>query len=55
MLSSSRRYKVHLYRMKAQEVADLSGGSTLAEFYSMADSSTTISGIPILFAGGCLA
>ena len=28
-------------------------GSTLAEFYSMADSSTTAAGIPILFAGGC--
>ena len=30
-------------------------GSTLAEFYSMADSSTTVTGIPILIAGGCWA
>ena len=30
-------------------------GSTLAEFYSMADSSTTVLGIPILIAGGCWA
>ena len=28
---------------------------TLAEFYSMADSSTTVIGIPILIAGGCWA
>ena len=55
MMSASRRYKVHPSRMKTQEVADLCGGSTLAEFYSMADSSTTIRGIPILFAGGCWA
>ena len=41
--------------MKAQEVADLSGGSTLAEFYSMADSPTTVIGIPIGIAGGCWA
>ena len=54
-MSASRRYKVHLYRMKTQEVADLSGGSTLAEFYSMADSSTTVAGIPIRIAGGCRA
>jgi len=38
--------------MKAQEVADLDEGSTLAEFYSMADSSTTAGCIPILFLGG---
>ena len=54
-MSASRRYKVRPYRMKTQEVADLSGGSTLAEFYSMADSSTTVTGIPILIAGGCWA
>ena len=41
--------------MKAQEVADLYGGSTLAEFYSMADYSTTAGVNPILFAGGCWA
>ena len=29
--------------------------STLAEFYSMADSSTTAAGIPIRIAGGCWA
>ena len=38
--------------MKAQEVADLYGGSTLAEFYLMADSSTTAACIPILFTRG---
>ena len=52
---ASRRYKVRPHRMKTQEVADLSGGSTLAEFYSMADSSTTIIGIQIRIAGGCWA
>ena len=51
-MSASRRYKVHPYRMKAQEVADLSGGSNLAEFYSMADTSTTAADIPIRIAGG---
>ena len=30
-------------------------GSTLAEFYSMADSSITVPGIAILIAGGCWA
>ena len=54
-MSASRRYKVPPYRMKAQEVADLSGGSTLAEFYSMADSSTTIISIQVRIAGGCWA
>ena len=41
--------------MKTQDVADLDGGSTLAEFYSMADYSTTAGVNPILFAGGCWA
>ena len=54
-MSASRRYKVRPYRIKTQEVADLCGGSTLAEFYSMADSSTTVRGIPIPIAGGCWA
>ena len=38
-------------------LASLEGGlfSTLAEFYSMADSFTTVRGIPILRAGGCWA
>ena len=54
-MSASRRYKVRPYRMKTQEVADLSAGSTLAEFYSMADSSTAVIGIPIRIAGGCWA
>ena len=30
-------------------------GSTQAEYYSMADSSTTVIGIPIRIAGGCWA
>ena len=54
-MSASRQYNVRPYRMKTQEVAVLSGGSTLAEFYSMADSSTTVAGIPIRIAGGCWA
>ena len=54
-MSASRRYKVRPYRMKTQEVADLSEGSTLAEFYSMADSSTTVADISIPIAGGCWA
>ena len=52
-MSASRRYKVRPYRMKTHEVVVFRGGSTLAEFYSMADSSTTVIGIPILIAGGC--
>ena len=55
MMSASRRYKVRPYRMKTQEDADLSGGRPLAEFYPMADSSTTVAGIPIRIAGGCWA
>ena len=51
-MSASRRYKVHPYAIKAHEVADLAGGSTLAEFYSIADNSTTIIGISILIPGG---
>ena len=41
--------------MKTQEVANLSGGSTLAEFYLMADSPTPAGCITILFPGGCWA
>ena len=54
-MSASRRHKVRPYHMKTKEVADLSRGSTLAEFYSIADSSTTVAGIPIRIAGGCWA
>ena len=37
-------------------LASLEGAQVvLAEFYSMADSSTTVRGIPILIAGGCWA
>ena len=53
LMSAVQPYKVPPSRMKAMEVGDLSGGSTLAEFYSMADSSTSVTGIPILFAGRC--
>ena len=42
-------YKVHPHRINTQEVANLSGGSTLAEFYLMAVSSTTARCIPIPF------
>ena len=55
MSLARQRYKIHPHRMKAEEVADLSGCSTLAEFYSIADSSRTAGLIPILFAGGCWA
>ena len=51
-MSASRWYKVRPYRIRAHEVADLSAGSTLVEFYSMAHSSTTVIGIPIWIAGG---
>ena len=58
-MSASRRYKVRLCRIKTQDFTGFCGGgsigSTLAEFYSMADSSTTVIGIPILIAGGCWA
>ena len=50
---ATQRYKVRPHRMKTQEVADLDGGSTLAEFYAMADYSTTAGCIPILFSGDC--
>ena len=39
--------------MKTQRIAELDRGSTLAEFYSMADSSTTAGCIQNLFHGGC--
>ena len=54
-MSASRRYKILPHRMKTQEVTVQSGGSTLAEFYLMADSSTTVTGIAIRIAGGCWA
>ena len=54
-MPASRRYKVHPYAIKIHEVVVFCGGSTLAEFYSMADSSATVIGIPILIAGGCWA
>jgi len=41
--------------MKAHEVTLFCEDIKLAEFYSMADSSTTTWGIPILFAGVCWA
>ena len=41
MMPASRRYKVHPYAIKTHEVVVFCGGSTLAEFYSMADSFTT--------------
>ena len=55
LISVSQRYKVRLCRMKTQEVAVQSRGSTQAEFYLMADSSTTTRRIPILLPGGCWA
>ena len=55
LISALQRYKVRLSRIQTQEVAVQSGGSTLAEFYLMADSSTTARRILILFPGGCWA
>ena len=58
MTSATRRYKIRLCRIKTQDFAGFCRGgigSTLAEFYSMADSSPTVIGIPILIAGGCWA
>ena len=54
-MPASRRYRVHPYAIKTHEVVVFCGGSTLAEFYSIADSSTTTPRIPILYPGGCWA
>ena len=55
MTLASCRYKVHPYTIRTHEVVVFCGGSTLAEFYWMADSSTTLIGIVILVAEGCWA
>ena len=54
-ISALQRYKVRLYRIKTHEVDILCGGSTLAEFYSIEDSSTTTARIRNLSSGGCWA
>ena len=51
MVPASRRYKVRPYAIKTHEVVVICGGSTLAEFCSTADYSTTVTGIPIRIAG----
>ena len=48
-------YMVRPYAIKTHEVVVFCGGTTRVEFYSMADSSTTVTGIRILIAGGCWA
>ena len=56
--SATRRYKVCLCHIKTQDFAGFCGGGigrTLAECYSMADCSPTVTGIPFLIAGGCWA
>ena len=50
-----QRYKVRPYAIKTDKVVVFYGGSTLAEFYSMAVISTTAACIPTLCAGGCWA
>ena len=55
MTPASRRYRIRPYRMKTEELADMCRGSTPAEFYSMADSSATIIGVPTLIVRGCWA
>ena len=55
MTSAISWYKVCPCHTKAQDSGGLSGGnigSTLAEFYSMADYATTGRGIPNRFDGG---
>ena len=52
-MSATQRYKVRLYAIKTHEVVVFCGGTTLAEFYLMADSSTMARRIPIRIAGGC--
>ena len=52
------QYKVHPCHIKTQDFAGSCRGdigSTLAQFYSMADSSPTVTGIPIPIPGGCWA
>jgi len=48
-------YKLGPCGIKTHEVTVFCGGTKLAEFYSIADYSTTAPQIPILFAGGCWA
>jgi len=48
-MSATQRYRVRPYRMETQEVADLYGVSTLAEFYLRPDSCTAAGRIPIRF------
>ena len=52
---ATRRYKVRPRRTKTHELLSFVEGVrvALAEFYLMADSSTTAGRIPILFSGGC--
>ena len=52
---ATQRYKVHAYAIKTHEIVVLCRGATLAEFYSIADFSTTAGRISILFPGGCWA
>ena len=48
----TQRYMVCPFAIKIHEVVVFSGGSTLVEFYSMADSSTTARRISIMSPGG---
>ena len=54
-MSATQRYKVRPYAIRTHEVVVFCGGTTLAEFYLMADSSTMARQIPIRIAGGCWA
>ena len=51
-MSASPQYKVRPYAIENHEVGTICGGSTRAEFYSIADSSTTVGSLPIRFPGG---
>ena len=48
-ISASQRYKVRLYRIKTHQVDILGECTTLAEFYSIEDSSATTARIRNLF------
>jgi len=52
---ATQRYKVRPCPMETHEVTVFCGDTLLAEFYSIADYSTTTGRIQVSFAGGCWA
>jgi len=51
-MPAMQRYRLRPHGIKTHEVTVFCKGTRLAEFYLMADPSTTTGQIPILFAGG---